>query len=72
MGKRRSKGDGGLHWDEHRQRWIATASLGYRSDGKRIIKRASGRTKTRDLDVEQGTSARSHADCHATCKRLGS
>ncbi|MEU1734400.1 tyrosine-type recombinase/integrase [Streptosporangium sp. NPDC020145] len=46
MTKRRSRGDGGLHWDERRQRWIATASLGYRPDGKRITKRGSGKTKT--------------------------
>ncbi len=43
---RRSRGDGGLHWDEGRQRWIATASLGFDPAGKRVIKRASGRTKT--------------------------
>ena len=29
MTKRRSRGDGGLHWNSERQRWIATASLGY-------------------------------------------
>lgn len=46
MTKRRSRGDGGLHWDEKRQRWIATASLGYDGRGKRIVKRGSGRTKT--------------------------
>ncbi|GHE40128.1 site-specific integrase [Streptosporangium violaceochromogenes] len=46
MTKRRSRGDGGLHWDEKRQRWIATASLGYSPDGKRITKRGSGKTKT--------------------------
>jgi integrase len=46
MATRRSRGDGGLHWDERRQRWIATASLGYDPAGKRIIKRGSGRTKT--------------------------
>ncbi|WP_283139740.1 tyrosine-type recombinase/integrase [Rhizohabitans arisaemae] len=46
MTKRRSRGDGGLHWDEKRQRWIATASLGYTPDGKRITKRGSGTTKT--------------------------
>mgnify|MGYP001392321994 CR=1 FL=1 len=46
MPKRRSRGDGGLHWDEKRQRWIATASLGFDPKGKRIVKRASGRTKT--------------------------
>ncbi|MDQ1288506.1 MAG: hypothetical protein QG622_2071 [Actinomycetota bacterium] len=46
MATRRSRGDGGLHWDEARKRWIATASLGYDPAGKRIVKRGSGRTKT--------------------------
>ncbi|MDA8323371.1 MAG: site-specific integrase, partial [Actinomycetota bacterium] len=46
MTSRRSRGDGGLHWDAHRQRWIATASLGYGPTGKRMTKRGSGRTKT--------------------------
>lgn len=46
MSKRRSRGDGGLHWDDGRKRWIATASLGYDGAGKRIVKRGSGRTKT--------------------------
>ncbi len=46
MPKRRSRGDGGIHWDEARQRWIATVSLGYAPDGRRIVKRGSGKTKT--------------------------
>jgi integrase len=46
MATRRSRGDGGLHWDEKRKRWIATASLGYDPAGKRVVKRGSGRTKT--------------------------
>ncbi|MGP4004576.1 site-specific integrase [Streptomyces sp. 8N706] len=46
MTRRRSRGDGGLHWDAKRQRWIATASLGYDGSGKRIVKRGSVRTKT--------------------------
>ncbi|NSC21515.1 site-specific integrase [Streptomyces albus subsp. chlorinus] len=50
MTKRRSRGDGGLHWDDKRQRWIATASLGYDGSGKRIVKRGSGRTKTEAKD----------------------
>lgn len=50
MTKRRSKGDGGLHWDDKRQRWIATASLGYDPSGKRIVKRGSGKTKTQAKD----------------------
>lgn len=46
MTKRRSRGDGGIHWDDKRQRWIATASLGYDPSGRRIVKRGSGRSKT--------------------------
>jgi integrase len=44
--KRRSRGDGGLYWSEKRQRWIAAASLGFDASGKRIMRRASGKTKT--------------------------
>ena len=29
MTTRRSRGEGGLHFDESRQRWIATAALGF-------------------------------------------
>jgi hypothetical protein len=50
MPKRRSRGDGGLHWDEARHRWIATASLGYGPDGRRIVKKGSGKTKTEAKD----------------------
>jgi integrase len=46
MTKRRSRGDGGLHWDEGRQRWIASLTVGYTPAGKRILKRGSGKTKT--------------------------
>ena len=46
MTSRRSRGEGGLHWDERRQRWIATATLGFNMYGKRITRKASGQTKT--------------------------
>jgi integrase len=46
MASRRSRGDGGLHWDESRQRWIASVTVGYTPAGKRIVKRGSGKTKT--------------------------
>lgn len=46
MTARRSRGDGGLYWDRRRERWIAAVTVGYTSSGKRIVKRASGRTKT--------------------------
>ena len=46
MTTRRSRGEGGLHWDETRQRWIATATLGFDGRGKRITRKASGKTNT--------------------------
>ncbi len=46
MTARRGRGEGGLHWDAQRERWIATASLGIDPSGRRVIKRGSGRTKT--------------------------
>ncbi len=46
MSARRSRGDGGLHFDQARQRWIASATIGYTPAGKRIVRRGSGRTKT--------------------------
>jgi integrase len=50
MTQRRSRGDGGLHWDEGRQRWIATVTVGYDSRGKRITRKASAKTKTEARD----------------------
>ena len=46
MTKRRAYGDGGLYWNERRQRWIATVTVGYDGRGKRMVKTGSGRTKT--------------------------
>ncbi len=46
MASRRSRGDGGLSWDSTRKRWIASLTVGYTPQGKRIVKRGSGRTKT--------------------------
>ena len=43
---RRARGDGGLRWDETRHRWIAEITVGCDGRGKRIVRKASGRTKT--------------------------
>jgi integrase len=67
MTSRRSRGDGGLAWSEQRERWIAAVTIGYTPDGKRIFRRASGRTKTeaknklKELirDYEEGITAAS-------------
>lgn len=48
--QRRSRGDGGLHWDDKRQRWIATVTVGYDGRGKRITRKASAKTKTEAKD----------------------
>ncbi|QFU85716.1 tyrosine recombinase XerC [Amycolatopsis sp. YIM 10] len=50
MAKRRSRGDGGLYWSESRQRWIAEVTIGYQPSGKRIVRKASGKTKTEAKD----------------------
>ena len=46
MSTRRSQGEGGVHWSERRQRWVATAQLGFRPNGKRVVTTAAGRSKT--------------------------
>ena len=46
MSSRRARGDGGLHWDQRRQRWVATATVGYDGRGKRLVRHGYGRTKT--------------------------
>jgi integrase len=46
MTARRSRGDGGLHYDAARQRWIATVTVGYDGRGKRVVRKASDRTKS--------------------------
>jgi integrase len=61
MAKRRSRGDGGLHWDEGRQRWIATVTVGYDGRGKRIVRKASDRTKSGALAKLKG-NLRDHED----------
>ena len=43
---RRAKGDGGLSWDAARERWVASATIGYDGRGKRIVRRGRGGTKT--------------------------
>ena len=68
MSTRRSRGEGGLHYSDSRQRWIATTHVGFRPDGKRIVKRASGKTKTeaksrlRDIlrDLDDGIGVQGH------------
>jgi len=49
MSKRRSRGDGGLHWDARRKRWIASVTVGYTPSGKRIVRKASDKSKTKAL-----------------------
>lgn len=46
MTKRRSRGEGGLHWHEGRQRWIAWVTTDYDAKGKRKTRSVSGKTKT--------------------------
>lgn len=49
MAERRPRGDGGLRWSEKRQRWIAEVTIGYTPDGRRIVRSASDKSKSRAL-----------------------
>ena len=46
MATRRSTGEGGLSWNDSRQRWVGRVSLGYNAEGKRRIGTVSAKTKT--------------------------
>lgn len=46
MAKRRSRGDGGLYWNEARQRWVAQLDVGYGGSGKVKRVRRYRKTKT--------------------------
>jgi integrase len=46
MPARRSRGDGALYFDQNRDRWIAAVTVGYTPAGKRIVRKASGTSKT--------------------------
>ncbi|MEV0800074.1 Arm DNA-binding domain-containing protein [Kribbella sp. NPDC050281] len=80
MSKRRSRGDGGLHGDAKRERWTATATVGFTPAGKRITKKASGKTKTeaknklkevlRDLDDGLGVGQHGYTVADATAAWL--
>lgn len=61
MAKRRSRGDGGLSWDEARQRWVASITVGYTPAGKRVMRRRSARTKT-EARKQLEKLMRDHAD----------
>lgn len=45
MSKRRGRGEGGIHWDKTRERWIVTVTIGFTPAGKRIVRKRSSKTK---------------------------
>ena len=47
---RRNRGDGGLYWDEAKQRWIGVVTVGYDSRGKPHRRKVHARTKTEGND----------------------
>jgi hypothetical protein len=47
---RRARGEGGLHWDERRERWIATVTVGYDGRGKRRVRKGIWSNQDRGED----------------------
>lgn len=68
MAARRSRGEGGVHYDPTKKRWIATVQLGFRPNGKRIVRTASGTTKTEAKDKLKALT-RDRDEGHAPTKR---
>jgi integrase len=74
-GSRRPRGDGGIYWDEKRQRFLAAVTVGYTPAGKRIVRRGSGRTEAaaraklkeviREYEAGLTTKARNQTVRHA-------
>ncbi len=70
MTARRGRGVGSLYWDDQRQRWRGEITVGYDARGKRITRKASGKTKTEarnklkeiQRDYEEGLIAASAQD----------
>ncbi|HEX8510536.1 MAG TPA: site-specific integrase [Propionibacteriaceae bacterium] len=51
MSRVRANGEGGLHWDESRKRWVATVTVGYDERGKRIVRRRLAETRPQGRDL---------------------
>ncbi len=49
----RGRGDGGLFWDEARQRWVAEVTTAYDGRGKRVVRKRRFRTKTEAREALQ-------------------
>lgn len=47
--KRRVRGEGGVRWDERRQRYVAEMTVGYNANGKRIVRSGYGSTEAEAL-----------------------
>lgn len=47
--RRRPRGQGGVSWNEKRQRWIAERTVGYDGRGKKIVRKASGTSQSAAL-----------------------
>ena len=63
MAARRHRGDGGVHWDESRQRWIGTVTVGYDTRGKRRTRRVSTKTRT---EADRNVTSRGNVDHRLT------
>jgi integrase len=67
LAKRRGHGEDAIYWDESKDRWYGSVSLGFDSGGKRLRRKVSGKTKAEvkdklrelhsDLDAGVQTSA---------------
>ncbi|MEG3614636.1 site-specific integrase [Isoptericola haloaureus] len=48
---RRSRGEGGVYWNEKRQRWVATRVVAYDDRGKEVRKTGYGKSRSAAIDA---------------------
>jgi hypothetical protein len=56
--RRGGHGEDAIYFDETKNRYVGAISLGFGSDGKRIRRKVSGRTKQEVRDKAQGSTCR--------------
>jgi hypothetical protein len=65
-GRRRGHGEDAIYFDEAKNRYVGAISLGFGSDGKRIRRKVSGRTKQEVRDKLKAAHAELDRGLHTS------
>ncbi len=68
--RRRGHGEDAIYFDEAKKRYVGAISLGFGSDGKRIRRKVSGRTKQEVRDKLKAAHAELDRGLHQNVRHL--